>query len=153
MEATPYTSPNAEIASNDFSRRVQGRRLAIIGVILFTGPILGLIGTVIVIISAFSTLAESGTATPEDLASDISVALISTLIGITIGILGVILILIAFWGKKNREKWFFWWSVILSCVWCLAIFPYGMIVGVPILLLFISRRTDFLKPTKAQPLR
>ena len=150
MEAAPYTHPNTEISPSDSSPRARGRWIARIGVAFFTGPILGLIGTVIGMISAFSTLAENSSAAPEDLADDISVALISTMIGTIIGLLGVILILLAFFGKKNREKWFFWWSSVLSTVWCLTIFPYGMIVGVPILILFISKRAEFLKPTKAQ---
>jgi hypothetical protein len=150
MEATPYTPPTADIESSSSFHRARGRWISRIGVALFTGPIWGMIGTVIGMVRAFSKLAESGDAAPEALANDISIALITTMIGISVGLVGAILILVALFGMKNREKWFFWWSVLLSAFWCLAIFPYGLIVGVPVLLMFIVKRTEFLNPTKAQ---
>lgn len=149
MEAKPSTPPNTEIATNDSSRCTQGRWIARIGVALFTGPVWGMIGAMIGMIRAYTTLAVSGEATPDALASDISVALLSTMIGIITGLAGAVLILVALFGAKNRKKWFFWWPVLLSTIWRLSIFPYGMIVGVPILILFITKRAEFVNPTKA----
>ena len=62
----------------------------IIGAILFIGgPVIGVSGTVIGMIGAFGTLSESGTADPEKLSSDVSASLITTLIGIPVGLLGL----------------------------------------------------------------
>lgn len=65
------------------------------------------------------------------------------MIGIAIGLVGALLILVALFGLKNREKWFFWWSILLSAFWCLAIFPDGLIVGVPVFILFVVKRREF----------
>lgn len=143
MEASPYTPPNAESASDGSAGGAKGGWVARIGLALFAGPVLGMIGTVIGMVRAFSTLAENSDATSEALASDISVALISMMIGIGLGFVGLILILVALLAIGNREKWFFWCSVILSIIWCLVIFPYGAIVGIPILILFIVKRAEF----------
>ena len=150
MEATPYTPLNPVISSDRSTRRTQGRWIARIGVALFTGPAWGMLSTVIGMALAFNTLSAKGTATPEALSNDISIALVATMIGIALGLAGAILVLIALFGAKNREKWFFWWSVLLSVFWCLALFPYGLIAGLPILILFIVKRAEFLDSAKAQ---
>jgi len=90
MESTPYTPPNTEIAPEESSRRAHGRWIARIGVALYTGPIWGMIGTVIGMVRAFSTLADSGDSAPEALANDISIALVSTMIGIIMGLVGAL---------------------------------------------------------------
>ncbi|MGY8643994.1 MAG: MotA/TolQ/ExbB proton channel family protein [Verrucomicrobiales bacterium] len=149
MEASPYTPPNSELATDTTAPKHRRRWIAGIGVALFTGPIWGMLGTIVGMIRAFNTLAENEAASAEALSQDISIALVTTMIGILLGLVGAILILTSFFATANREKWFFWWSVGLSAFWCLAIFPYGLIVGLPIAILFISKRAEFLKPTKA----
>jgi len=49
-----------------------------------------MIGTVIGMVRAFSTLADSGDSAPEALANDISIALVSTMIGIIMGLVGAL---------------------------------------------------------------
>ncbi len=142
MEPIPNTPLNADIGTEDFSRCKRGRWLAGLGVALFTGPIWGLLGTVVGMIRAFDALAEDNAATPETLSQHISVALATTAVGIAVGFVGAILILAAFFAAKNREYWFFWWSVVLSAFWCFS----SPIVGLPILILFLWRRAEFMKP-------
>lgn len=149
MEANPYTPPNTEISSDDSAWRKRGRWTARIGVTLFTGPIWGMMGTVMGMLRAFNTLDGNGAGSAGALSDGVGFALVSTMIGIAVGLVGSVLVLIALFAMKNREKWFFWWSVLLSVFWCLVIFPYGMIVGLPILILFLVQRAEFANRTSA----
>jgi len=69
-----------------------------ISVIAQASPMLGLTGTVIGMVSAFSTLAIHGSADPAMLASDISVALLTTLWGL----INAIPCIIVFFILKNK---------------------------------------------------
>lgn len=145
MEAIPHTSPSAEIGAEDFSRRKRGRWFAGVGVVLFTGPVWGLIGTVVGMMRAFNAPAGDSAVSEEAVSQGVSFALAATEKGIIIGFVGAILILVAFFVSKNREHWFYSWSVSLSAFWCYAC----PIVGLPILILFLLRRAEFMKPAKA----
>lgn len=54
----------------------------VIGIILTAGPVIGLFGTVIGMIKAFSTLGGPGIADPRALSDSISVTLFSTTLGL-----------------------------------------------------------------------
>ncbi len=69
-----------------------------ISVIAQASPMLGLLGTVIGMVSAFATLKTSGGADPSQLAGDISVALLTTLWGL----INAIPCIIVFYILKNR---------------------------------------------------
>ena len=146
MDRSPYTPPASDsfsqLPDRDEQDRRKGRVVAIIGVFFFSGPVWGLVGTVIQMVHAFDTLAAEGD-NSKQLAQDISGALVFAAIGGVIGLVGVVLVFIAFFASKNRENWFYWWSVILAGFWCLVFFPYGLIVGLPISILFIMRRAEF----------
>lgn len=63
--------------------------LIVVGALLTLGPLWGLLGTVFGMIRAFGTIAQTGPATPEHLASDISVSLWSTVAGLAIAPIGL----------------------------------------------------------------
>ena len=149
MEADPYTPPASEIGPEKIDQRRQGRWIARLGVALYTGPAWGLAGTAVGMIRAFNTLAEDEAASADALSHDISIALMTTMIGISAALVGAVLILIALLAAKNRERWFFMWSVLLSASWCIVLFPYGLIAGLPILILFVVKRAEFLGSNKA----
>ncbi len=69
-----------------------------LNVIAATAPMVGLLGTVSGMISAFQTIATGGMGKPELLAGDIGEALITTATGLTIGIPAMI----AYFFLKNR---------------------------------------------------
>ena len=83
-------------------------RVLRVGVVLFVGGLVfGLGGTIIGMIRSFnSSVGQSGTALPEQLAGNISNALISTAIGIPVSFIGLCLViggLIAyFMGRRQR---------------------------------------------------
>lgn len=67
--------------------------LIVIGSLLTLGPLWGVMGTVIGMIRAFGTLNKTGPATPEHLASDISLSLWSTAAGILVSPIGLALLI------------------------------------------------------------
>lgn len=69
------------------------------GIMTLAGPALGVLGTVIGMIGGFNTLGESGIAHTDKLSSDISSVMISTVVGISIGVtgLGVLVFGLIFW--------------------------------------------------------
>ena len=142
MERSPY-SPS--ISDDNKSAKLTGssKWTARVGVVLFLGPLVGVLGTVFGMMRAFDTLAKNDTATPQELSRSIGVSLTSTMIGIIVGIVGSILILVALTVYKNREPWFFGWCVTLSILWCIGLFPVGLLPAVPILWICFSNKLEF----------
>ena len=67
------------------------RRLSMLGTIATISPLLGLLGTVVGMITAFTGLTETSGANPDLLASGISQALITTAFGLLIAVPGLVL--------------------------------------------------------------
>ena len=67
------------------------RNLTMLGTIAMISPLLGLLGTVVGMITAFTSLTEVSGANPDLLASGISQALITTALGLFIAVTGLIL--------------------------------------------------------------
>jgi hypothetical protein len=143
MKLTSDTGPSANGVTEGSVPRSKARWLAAIGVALYTGPIWGLVGTLIGMIRAFDTLGKNSDATPEVLAQDIRIAMMASMIGLGVGLIGAIVILVTFLGTRYRESWFFWWSVSLSAFWCVLGFPIGLVAGLPLLILFLTKRVEF----------
>lgn len=122
-----------------------GKKLAVTGAILQLGPVFGIIGTVIGMLSAFHTIGQEGEAKPEALASDISFALITTAIGLSIGIIGLILMLTALFKFKYKATWLFWFLITISILMSIR-FPGGTIIGICLLVYLITHRKEFQTP-------
>ena len=67
------------------------RRLSMLGTIATISPLLGLLGTVVGMITAFTGLTESSGANPDLLAAGISQALITTAFGLLLAVPGLVL--------------------------------------------------------------
>ena len=94
-------------------------------------------------LGAFSKLSADSSASPEALAEDLQFALVGRTVGLTVGLVGAILILIAFCGLKNREKWFYWGILLVSISWSVVAFPVGLVVGVTFAAMAIRKREEF----------
>jgi len=125
---------------------IKGKKLAITGAVLQLGPLFGLIGTVIGMLSAFQTMGADGVGDSEALAGDISFALITTAIGLCIGLIGLVLMLIALFKSKYRALWFFWFLSVISILMLLR-FPAGTIIGISLLIYLITHRNEFKQQT------
>ena len=64
--------------------------LAIIGVLAAVAPLLGLLGTVIGMISVFAAITQHGVGDPAALAGGISEAMITTAAGLTVAIISLV---------------------------------------------------------------
>ena len=92
---------HVEDAIADFSvneTRKQMTFINLLSLVAQAAPMLGLFGTVFGMIGAFSTLASNNSADPSALASDISVALLTTMWGLVVAILA----LFAYFFFKNK---------------------------------------------------
>ncbi|MFQ5646993.1 MAG: MotA/TolQ/ExbB proton channel family protein [bacterium] len=79
-------SKAAIVSSNDREGAAMESGLSILGLLGNISPLLGLLGTVIGMISAFDMMAISGSGKPEVVAAGISMALITTAGGLIVGI-------------------------------------------------------------------
>lgn len=141
-----YSPPVAEPLPATPIDRKRGRALAILGLVLLAGTLVGLIITVISMVGAFGTLSESGQADPSKLAGDISASLVATVIGSCVALVGGVLCSIAIFGQGNRERWFLGNGMALA-VLNLLVFPIGTVVGVVLIIGFVMRWREF-KPSK-----
>jgi hypothetical protein len=123
----------------------KGKTLALTGAWLQLGPLFGLLGTVIGMISAFQKMGSNGMGQPEALAKDIEFALVTTAIGAPFGLIGLILMLIALFKSKYRALWFFWFLVAWSIL-CIPNVPIGTICGVGLLYYLITHKEEFKTP-------
>jgi len=130
----------------------KGKQLAIWGIALQLGTVVGLIGTIIGMVRAFSRLAESETAQTAALAYDISIALYTTAAGSVVALVGIILILVALFGARYRAPWFQTVLWILSILWLLS-FPIGTILGIVVIVYLVNHRTEFTDRDRSSPSR
>ncbi len=119
-----------------------GRTLALTGAWFQLGPLFGLFGTIIGMLGAFQTMGSEGMGKPESLADDIGVALITTAIGLCIGLIGLILMLIAIFRFKYRAPWLFWFLMVWSIL-MLFNFPIGTVLGIGLLVYLITHKDEF----------
>lgn len=87
---TPPTTANIDPAIIARSKRFFGRAAFVCGLGVVVPPLFGLIGTVIGMVGAFGELGKSGSADPEALAGDISIALLTTFWGLVVSSLSLI---------------------------------------------------------------
>jgi len=119
----------------------KGKYLAISGLVLQSGYLIGTVGTVVGMLRAFPRLANTGTTSSQEaIASDIALALYTTAIGLAVSLVGIILLCIALFGTKYRAPWFRIVMWILSLLWLLS-FPIGTIIGV-IIMIYLSNHND-----------
>ena len=121
----------------------KGRKLALWGAWLQLGPIFGMFGTVISMVTAFNKISEpEADGAAEAIAADISLALNTTAIGFIVALGGLALMLIALFSCRYRAPWFFWFMAIYS-VLCLLAFPVGTVIGIIVLVHIIPRKEEF----------
>lgn len=123
----------------------KGKQLAIWGIILQFGFLIGVIGTIIGMWYAFSELYQSGQTNPETLAWYISYALYAEAAGLLISLVGAVLLLIALFGVKYRAPWFRTAMWIMSILWLLSI-PVGTILGTVVLIYLSKHKDEFTEP-------
>ena len=125
----------------------KGRQLAIWGIVLQLGAVVALIGTVIGIVQAFSSLAGSDTTPSSALAEEIGKVLGPVAVGSVFGLIGIILILVALFRLRYRAPWFRTMLWVLSILWLMS-FPIGTIVGVIVIVYLVKHKEEFAEQGK-----
>jgi len=112
-----------------------GRKYALWGAWLQVGAVIGLIWTVIGMISSFQNVSPSGTA----LANQISNELTPVLIASVASLIGVILLAVSLFRKKYRAAWFFWFLLIYGILIAMNYWEGTLIGGLLIIYLFYKK--------------
>jgi len=103
-DANPYTPPQSSLegALTDIPRAT---KLAKVGAWLQLLPVVGIIGTVLGMIHAFSTLGTSGVGDPSKLSAAIGEVLISTALGFFGGMIGFVCLGVAVFAQRKQPRW------------------------------------------------
>ena len=117
----------------------KGRKWALWGAWFQVGAVIGLIWTVIGMISSFQNVSPSGTA----LANGISSELTPVLIALVASFIGVILLAVALFRKKYRAAWFFWFLLIYGILIAMNYWE-GTVVGGLLIIYLIYKKDEFL---------
>ena len=121
----------------------KGKYLAVWGLILQLGFIVGIVGTIYGMLNAFALLPDtSASHTQEALASDIALALRATTIGMIISLVGAVLLCIALFGSKYRALWFRTAMWIMAFLWLLS-GPVGIILGIFVMIYLSNHKNEF----------
>ena len=120
-----------------------GRKYALWGAWLQVGAVIGLIWTVVGMISSFQNVSSSGTA----LANEISNELTPVLIALVASFIGVILLAVALFGKKYRAAWFFWFLLIYGILIAMNYWE-GTLIGGLLIIYLIYKKDEFLGSKK-----
>ena len=126
----------------------KGKNIAIWGIALQLGTVVGLIGTIVGMVRAFGRLAESETAQRAALANDISIAVYTTAAGSLVALVGIILILVALFGARYRAPWFRTVLWVLSVLWLLS-FPIGTGFGICVMVYLVTHNAEFTEQRNA----
>lgn len=113
-DANPYTPPlsSLEGAATD---RPRATKLAKLGAWLQVLPVVGIIGTVLGMMHAFSTLGTNGVGDPSKLSAAIGEVLISTALGFFGGMIGSVILGVAVFVQRSQPRWvkvIFWISIL-----------------------------------------
>lgn len=100
--------------SHESSQSVnRGRRLAVTGAVLQLGPVVGLASTLEAMRRAFAMLeASEGVSDPQRLDAAIGDALVGSIIGVSMGFLGLLLLFVALMGCRYRTSQSLWYCGI-----------------------------------------
>ncbi|MGE9270033.1 MAG: hypothetical protein ACQKBU_04455 [Verrucomicrobiales bacterium] len=142
MTETIYQPPIAELEVLRPVDRKRGRALAITGLLLFSLPLLGLLASMVWMSQIFATLASTGQASPEVLASQISAMMLPMIFASVAGIVGGVICLVVVFGAGNREKWFRAWGLTLALL-NLCVLPLGTLFGLVLIVALILRWKEF----------
>jgi len=126
----------------------QGKQLAIWGLVLQLGSVLGLVCTSIAMVRYFSNLADSATVQAAALAQEISKVLGPAVTGSVFGLIGIILILVALFRIRYRAPWFRTMLWVLSILWLFS-FPIGTILGIVVIFYLVKHKDEFAEQSPA----
>jgi hypothetical protein len=129
----------------DNMNKKNGRAFALWGAWLQLGAVIGLLWTVVGMVR----ISQSEPASAGALANEISISLITTVIGMIPAFIGVILMAVALFGKKYRARWFFWFLIGYGVLWAVN-YPEGTVFGCASIIYLIWKKDEFLARNSEQ---
>ena len=129
----------------DNMNRKNGKAFALWGAWLQLGAVIGLLWTVV----GMARISQSEPARAGALANEISISLITTVIGMIPAFIGVILMAVALFGKKFRAPWFFWFLIGYGVLWAVN-YPEGTVFGCALIIYLIWKKDEFLASNSEQ---
>ncbi|WP_157953905.1 hypothetical protein [Microbulbifer sp. A4B17] len=140
FEQKMYNSPESELCPEGKKRVKLGSVLSILGAFLQT-PIF--VFFCLGVLSFWETfqVAQSLDTSPEVMAGMMSHSLSNFVIGGLLSTPGLLISCAALFLSSFRNKWLFWYSLILSLIWIIS-FPFGTLFGlIYLLIIFIKRKS------------
>jgi len=123
----------------------KGRKLAIIGMVLNLGVLVGQVGAILFILPAYweAPLISGSEELADAMSARIQRAMLFFGAFFFVGLVGVILVCISLLKQRFRERWFFVSGVVAASLWCMLVFPIGLVPGILLFVLFLGRRKQF----------
>lgn len=120
-----------------------GAFIAKLGAWLQLAQIVGFGGTVIGMMQSFKVLSDSGRSDPAMLSEAIGGVLISSVVGIALSLIGIVLVIIAITARRYRSVWMFWFLCIYGGLMSFShFFPFGLFFFI----FALVKKDEFLKP-------
>ena len=127
-----------------------GRALAILGLLLQIGPLVGMGCAMVSMVSFQDKLMVRGGVDQSALQLPLAQMFAPVIIGFAVGVVGAVLMVLALTVCRYRAEWFFWFVVVFG-VLSLGAFPIGTGFGVFFLVYALTKRDEFLKKPVAVP--
>lgn len=127
----------------------KGRDLALVGAWLQVGPIIGAGITLVGLVRAFAVMGMK-VGDPAELSAVIGEAIISSLLGMVIGLVGAVMMLTAVYSSGYRAPWLYWVLLVLGVLYVPAV-PVGTIIGAVFIITALAKNQELLAaPRKPQ---
>jgi len=138
-----YNAPASDIIASGSKREQLGKALSVIGCILQSGIIIGIVISILKMVSAFQEITLYGAGDSKVMAGMISSALVSTVLGGVVAFPGLLINILALSISSYGSPWLFRALIVSSIFWMLA-FPIGTILGVILLVTVLKKRKIYL---------
>lgn len=123
-------------------KEIIGKYIAILGLLLFWAPLLGLADSYLIMSSSFQEITLFGTNEPKIPREQMSSAALTTVIGFLLSIVALTLLAVSVVGLNYRTKWLFWALTVYSTL-LLFMVPVGTLFGSIVLVLLVLSRKKF----------
>lgn len=128
------------------STSISGAFIAKLGAWLQLAQVIGFVGTMGGMMKAFREIGTPGPGDPSRTSGAIGEVLRSAFAGISVSLVGILLILIAVTVCRYRTVWMFWFLCVYGG---LMIFSYFFPFGLFFLIYALVKKEEFLRPQEA----
>ena len=126
--------------------RINGKSLAIWGLVLQVGYLIEIVSTIVGKHRAFPLMADTAAMQTEEaraaLVSIVKLDLYITAIGMTVSIFGIIMLCIALFGVKYRALWFRTAMWVMAILWLFRV-PIGIVLGIVVMVYLATHKNEF----------